>query len=237
MDESPTRPSNPLRAFERAFEHFLWYFRVVIVLGVVGLVLGSSIVFIYGIIETFQLAANFVKTMLANGLHLARDADLGLTYNGLILGLVTVVDDFLIGIVLLIFGLGSYDLFISRIDAALDQNDIRPDWLVFGSLEELKSVLGKVVLMILTINFLQITINTRFDSPLHLVYLGAGIALVSLGLKLTHGPDIEMTKAVLRHDQHGKPGHGGDSGSGDSNRSGRSRRRPHTRQQEPAGQN
>jgi hypothetical protein len=30
------------------------------------------------------------------------------------------------------------------------------------------------------------------------MYLGAGIALVSLGLKLTHGKDIEMTKAVMR---------------------------------------
>lgn len=199
MDETTRRESTFFTAAEKTFEHFLWHFRVVIVLGVIGLVTGSSIVFFYGIVETAHLLVNFVETMWREGGHLAHDATGGLlTYDSLIMGLITVVDDFLIGIVLLIFGLGSYDLFISRIDAALEQGDIRPDWLVFGSLDELKSVLGKVVLMILVINFLRLTIETDFDGPLHLVYLGAGIALVSLGLKLTHGKDIEMTKAVLR---------------------------------------
>ena len=107
--------------------------------------------------------------------------------------MIRVVDDFLVGIVLLIFGLGSYDLFISRIDPALNQTDIRPDWLVFSSLDELKSVLGKVVLMILTITFLQVCIDMKFETPLHLVYLGSGIAFVSLGLRLTHGKDINRT--------------------------------------------
>lgn len=203
MDETIRRRSGFLAAAESAFEHFLWHFRVVIVLGVIGLVTGSCIVFFYGIVETAHLLLGFVKTMWLEGGHLAHDSATGLlTYNALIMGLITVVDDFLIGIVLLIFGLGSYDLFISRIDAALEQGDIRPDWLVFGSLDELKSVLGKVVLMILIINFLRLTIETDFQGPLDLVYLGAGIGFVALGLKLTHGKDIEMTKAVMRVEPH-----------------------------------
>lgn len=203
MDETIRRRSGILSAAEGAFEHFLWHFRVVIVLGVIGLVTGSCIVFFYGIVETAHLLVGFVKTMWIERGHLAHDSTAGLlTYNALIMGLITVVDDFLIGIVLLIFGLGSYDLFISRIDAALEQGDIRPDWLVFGSLDELKSVLGKVVLMILIINFLRLTIETDFQGPLDLVYLGAGIGFVALGLKLTHGKDIEMTKAVMRVPPH-----------------------------------
>ncbi len=203
MDETLRKQSGLLAAAETAFEHFLWHFRVVIVLGVIGLVTGSCIVFFYGIVETVHLLMSFVKTMWLEGGQLAHAPTAGLlTYNEMIMGLITVVDDFLIGIVLLIFGLGSYDLFISRIDAALEQGDIRPDWLVFGSLDELKSVLGKVVLMILVINFLRLTIETKFEGPLHLVYLGAGIALVSLGLKLTHGKDIEMTRAVMRVKPH-----------------------------------
>jgi uncharacterized membrane protein YqhA len=203
MEETIRRRSGFLSAAETAFEHFLWHFRVVIVLGVIGLVTGSCMVFFYGIVETVHLLGGFVKTMWLQGGHLAHDSAGGLlTYNAMIMGLITVVDDFLIGIVLLIFGLGSYDLFISRIDAALEQGDIRPDWLVFGSLDELKSVLGKVVLMILVINFLRLTIETNFEGPRDLVYLGVGIALVSLGLKLTHGKDIEMTKAVMRVEPH-----------------------------------
>jgi len=179
---------------EHIFEHFLWYFRLVIILGVVGLLMGSSVVFILGILETSHLVGNFVATLWKNHLHLPVESDLGLlTYNDLIFSVIKIVDDFLVGIVLLIFGLGSYDLFVSRIDPARDQNDIRPDWLVFSSLDELKSVLGKVVLMILTITFLQVCINMTFSTPLDLMYLGGGIALVSLGLKLTHGKDIDRT--------------------------------------------
>jgi uncharacterized membrane protein YqhA len=179
---------------EHGFEHFLWYFRLVIVVGVVGLLMGSSVVFILGILETTHLVGNFFATLWMNHLHLAKETGHGLlTYNELIMAVIKVVDDFLVGIVLLIFGLGSYDLFISRIDPAFSQNDLRPDWLVFGSLEELKGVLGKVVLMILTITFLQVCINMHFETPLDLVYLGAGIAFVSLGLKLTHGKDINRT--------------------------------------------
>ena len=204
MEETIRKRSGLLAAAETAFEQFLWHFRVVIVLGVIGLVTGSCIVFFYGIVETVHLLVGFLKTMWLEGGHLASSSSTGLlTYNAMIMGLITVVDDCLIGIVLLIFGLGSYDLFISRIDAALEQGDIRPDWLVFGSLDELKSVLGKVVLMILVINFLRLTIETNFEGPLDLVYLGAGIALVSIGLKLTHGKDIEMTRATMRvHPNH-----------------------------------
>lgn len=199
-DESPIRGRSGLTGLsakiEHVFEHFLWYFRLVIVLGVVGLLMGSSVVFILGILETTHLVGNFVATLWMNHLHLAKETGHGLmTYNELIMSVIKIVDDFLVGIVLLIFGLGSYDLFISRIDPALNQTDIRPDWLIFSSLEELKGVLGKVVLMILTITFLQVSINMEFSKPLHLVYLGAGIAFVSLGLKLTHGKDINRTTA------------------------------------------
>jgi uncharacterized membrane protein YqhA len=187
---------------EHIFEHFLWYFRLVIVLGVVGLLMGSSVVFILGILETTHLVGNFFATLWMNHLHLAKETGRGLlTYNELIMSVIKIVDDFLVGIVLLIFGLGSYDLFISRIDPALNQSDIRPDWLIFGSLEELKSVLGKVVLMILTITFLQVCINMEFTTPLDLIYLGAGIAFVSLGLKLTHGKDINRTTADALNNQ------------------------------------
>ena len=184
------------RSIERHFENFLWHFRLVIVPGVIGLLMASSLVFVLGVVETTALVGEFATTLWTNHGHLASDADNGLlTYNQFIISVITVVDDFLVGVVLLIFGLGSYDLFVSRIDPALEQTDIRPDWLVFGSLEELKSVLGKVVLMILTITFLKVTIDLEFEKPIDLIYLGGGIALVSLGLKLTHGKDIDRTKA------------------------------------------
>lgn len=196
-DDTTPRPRGFVANVETFFEHFLWYFRLVIVLGVVGLLMGSCVVFLFGILETFHLVAQFFKTILTHGGHLVEVQTPGMmTYDDLILQVITLVDDFLVGIVLLIFGLGSYDLFISRIDPALEQTDVRPDWLIFGSLEELKSVLGKVVMMILTISFLRYTIELDIETPLELLYLGAGIALVSLALKFTHGKDINTTTAT-----------------------------------------
>jgi uncharacterized membrane protein YqhA len=149
--------------------------------------------------ETIGLLLLFLDNVAHHGIHFSEEV-----YNQIIVQIITTVDDFLLGIVLLIFGLGTYDLFISRIDPAQDQDDIRPDWLIFNTLDELKSVLGKVVLMILTINFLQLVVNMEsFDEPLDLLYLGGGIALVSLALKLSHGKDIDThtVEHRLEHDQ------------------------------------
>jgi uncharacterized membrane protein YqhA len=141
-----------------------------------------------GLIETYHIAILFISELINNHGHIG-DA----IYTKLIVGIITTVDDFLLGIVLLIFGLGTYDLFISRIDPAEQQDDIRPDWLVFRSLDELKSVLGKVVLMIMIITFLKFVVNSDIQTPLDLLYLGGAIALVALALKLSHGKDIDRS--------------------------------------------
>jgi uncharacterized membrane protein YqhA len=182
---------------ENVLEKFLWNFRVIILLGVFGLLLGSLVVFFMGIIETLILAKMFVTHIISEGFHIGEDI-----YNTIIVQIITTVDDFLLGIVLLIFGLGTYDLFISRIDPAEEQSDIRPNWLVFESLDELKSVLGKVVLMILIINFLKIVVNTSFEEPIHLLYLGGGIALTAAALKWSHAEkDIAETTIDDRRKQ------------------------------------
>jgi uncharacterized membrane protein YqhA len=173
---------------EHALEHFLWYYRLIIFLGVIGLLISSAIVFMMGLIETYHIAILFISELINNHGHIG-----DVIYIKLIVGIITTVDDFLLGIVLLIFGLGTYDLFISRIDPAEQQDDIRPDWLVFRSLDELKSVLGKVVLMIMIITFLKFVVNSDIQTPLDLLYLGGAIALVSLALKLSHGKDIDRS--------------------------------------------
>jgi len=177
---------------ESVIESFLWNFRLIIVLGVIGLIVCSTVVFVMGILETYNVVVHLVSHIYHNGLHFHE------IYNDVIVGVITIVDDFLLGIVLLIFSLGTYDLFISRIDPAEEQDDIRPDWLVFNSLEELKSVLGKVVLMIMIINFLKYTVNIPLEKPLDLLYLGGGIALIALSMKWSHGKDIDHSTIADR---------------------------------------
>jgi uncharacterized membrane protein YqhA len=181
---------------EEVFEKFLWNTRLIILLGVFGLLASSAVVFLMGILETVGIVGMFFENLFDHGIHFDT------VYNDIIVKIITTVDDFLLGIVLLIFGLGTYDLFISRIDPAQNQDDIRPDWIVFNSLDELKSVLGKVVLMILTITFLKLVVYMNEDDlklmPLDLLYLGGGIALVSLALRLSHGKDINESTLAER---------------------------------------
>ncbi len=179
--ENKTKSRTVFGLLEMILEKFLWNFRLIILLGVLGLLVGSLVIFILGVIETFVLTMLFINEIVSHGLHISEGI-----YDQIIIQIITIVDDFLLGIVLLIFGLGTYDLFISRIDPAEEQTDLRPNWLVFQSLDELKSVLGKVVLMILIINFLKVVVNTTFSEPIHLLYLGFGIAMMALSLKWSH---------------------------------------------------
>lgn len=169
------------KAFERAIEKFLWHYRLIIILGIFSLLSCSAIVFFLGLAETFFTIKMFVSNMIQYHGHIKE-----LAYNDLIVQIITIIDDFLLGIVLLIFGLGTYDLFISRLDPAEEQDDIRPDWLVFESLDELKNVLAKVIMMIMTITFLKYMTKAEFSQPLEILYLGGGLALVGLAIKLSH---------------------------------------------------
>jgi len=54
--------------------------------------------------------------------------------------------------------------------------------LVINSLDDLKSKLAKVILMILVVTFFEISLSMSFDGPLDLVYFSVGILLVSLAL-------------------------------------------------------
>ena len=106
---------------------------------------------------------------------------------------VEVVDGYLLATVMLIFALGLYELFISNIDEAVG-SDTSSSVLMISSLDDLKSRLAKVILMILIVKFFEHAIEMDFHTPLDLVYLAAGIALLGLALYLSHAADHSPSK-------------------------------------------
>ena len=80
---------------------------------------------------------------------------------------VSAIDIFLFSTVLFIFALGIYELFINKIDLVNRNKEERPNWLVVKSIDDLKTALGKVILMILIVSFFRALIEyeIRFDSP------------------------------------------------------------------------
>ena len=91
------------------------------------------------------------------------------------------IDGFLLATILLIFSLGLYELFISDIDSA-KESDQSSKVLVINSLDDLKSKLAKVILMILVVTFFEVSLSMTFTGALDLVYFSLGILMVSLAL-------------------------------------------------------
>ncbi len=98
--------------------------------------------------------------------------------------IIRAVDDYLLAAILLIVALGLYELFIGKIDAA-ERNEIAPQLLLIRSIDDLKDRLGKVVLLVLIIEFLQYTLMLQPRGGLDLLYLAVGIALIGVALYLT----------------------------------------------------
>lgn len=98
---------------------------------------------------------------------------------------VEAIDGYLLGIVMLIFAFGLYELFISRIDKA--EKDARASRiLVIHSLDDLKHRLAQVILLILIVKFFESTLVFEFGRSIELLYLSIGILMVATALYLAH---------------------------------------------------
>ena len=164
---------------EEVFETVLFNCRFLVLLAVLGSLLAAVMVFLKGAIELVQAANAFIPSISLQVTH-ADDKQV-------LLSIMPAIDYFLFATVLLIFSMGLYELFISEIDPASRRDKTRPNWLNVRSLDDLKSHMGKVIMMILIVNFFQQAFNITYGAPSDLLYLGGSILLVALSLFLTHG--------------------------------------------------
>lgn len=200
-----------VEAVESAIDNLWSYFRLVIVLGVVALLAGSAVLYATGILGAYNLVSRFVTHMI----HEGRQFDPADT--GIVLDTLTLMHNLLLGTLLLIVGLGVYDLFVTKRDPTDTPRDLRPSGLMFGSLDGLKSVLGKIVLMILVINFMKFSVKIPIEEPLHLLYLASGIALIALALKFSLSHNLGSTTPASR--KHAVPAaHANGNGNGNGHK-------------------
>ena len=195
-----------MKFIETLFEGTLWNSRFVIFLAVLGSLFASFAI--------FYMATVDVVTLVQHTLHYA---DAGMTdearkllHDSTVSHIVEVVDGYLLAVVLLIFSLGLYELFISDIDQA-HGSKASSKILVINSLDDLKSRLAKVILMIMIVTLFEEAINMHVSQPIDLVYMGASIALIALALYWSHaaegkhGGDDESDESDNEHDA--KAGH------------------------------
>lgn len=170
--------------FEKFFESLLWDSRFVVLAAVIASLLASFSMFYIATVDAYYMISHLLE-YASPALEAEQRSVLR---SDTITHVVEIVDGYLLATVLLIFALGLYELFISKIDAA-EESEGSSNVLLIHSLDDLKSRLAKVILMILIVKFFEHAIRMKFESPVDLLYLAAGIALIGLSLYLSHAAD------------------------------------------------
>ncbi len=178
-----------MKSLERNFEGLIWNSRLVVLFAVVASLVAALGMFYVATVDTVYMVA-----------HLMHYADPAVSeearkvmHNAAVAHVVEIVDGYLLATVLLIFSLGLYELFISKINQAME-SESSSNVLLIRNLDDLKARLAKVILMILIVSFFKRVLTITFQGPLDLLYLAGGIALIGLALYLTHASEQHRSK-------------------------------------------
>lgn len=138
---------------------FLGASRYIIIVAVLGSLLASVALLVFGFVEAVQLVTNTVQTG-----DVSRKAA-----KALVLEFIEIIDLFLMATVFLIIAMGLYELFIST-------NIKLPKWLEIRTLDDLKAKLISVVIVVLAVLFLGQVV--AWDGSRDLLGFGLSIAAV-----------------------------------------------------------
>jgi uncharacterized membrane protein YqhA len=160
---------------EKIFENTLWSSRFIVILAVVFGLIGAVVLFAVASIDIF-VTAKYVFTTYTTGAHPEH------FHEDVVGGIIGAVDLYLIGVVMLLFSFGLYELFISDIDVAKNENGQENQLLAIHSLDQLKDKISKVIVMVLVVGFFQKVGQTQYNGALELFYLALSITAVAVGL-------------------------------------------------------
>lgn len=167
------------KTLENHFETLIWQARWSVLSAVFCSAAAALAMFYVAAVDAFYVIERLIGYASLTDMHeraSVRAISIG--------NVVEVVDGFLLAIVLLIFAFGLYELYISKIDSAYEE-EASSHMLAIDSLDDLKSRLGKVILMILIVKFFELAISMEFEDVYDLLMFSSGIVLVGGSLFLT----------------------------------------------------
>ena len=154
---------------ELVLERWMWRFRLIAILPVLMSLLSSLVTFVMGTKEIIKTLA-----MLTHG-------DSAQSFLGELLGsIVGGIDLYLIGIALLIFGYGVYELLISPIDPARNDDNHGNGLLDIRNLDQLKEKLVKVLVVALIVSAFKAMLTLPINSPTSLAFFCLSVLLLAL---------------------------------------------------------
>ena len=181
MAITPRASTRFLHLLESRFEGALWRLRLIAILPVVMTAISSFATFILGTKETLY-ALNLMVHGGSDKYYVAK----------VLGGFVGGVDLYLVGIALLIFSYGTYELLISAIDPAREGEHVKfTGVLDVANLDDLKEKLVKVLVVALLVFAFKSMIALPITDGPSLIYYSLALLLLSLCAflmgKLGHG--------------------------------------------------
>jgi len=163
-----------MERLEKIIERILWESRFMVILAVISSVFSALILILMGTYDIIQMINDFF-------LSISDKESYELFQKKVIVRIISAVDFYLIATVLLIFGVGLYELFISKIDYA--EKDTRSSRiLIVHSLNQLKDKLAKVIVMVLIVTYFKYALSKKYEEIMGLLYLSAGIIMIALAI-------------------------------------------------------
>jgi uncharacterized membrane protein YqhA len=160
---------------ERIFEGGLWGSRFMVIMAVIFGLIGAVALFIVASFDIYD-TAKLVFNVYIHHEHPEHFHEL------VVGGIIGAVDLYLIGVVMLLFAFGLYELFISDIDIAREDEERENKILSIQNLDQLKDKISKVIVMVLVVGFFKKVGLASYTTPLELLYLALSITAVAVGL-------------------------------------------------------
>ena len=175
---------NSKNKLEQIVETSLWTARFITIVPVFFGVISVFSLFLLGSLE--------ICRGLEGYLHLNEDEE---KYAIKIMsGIISGIDMYLIGIVLMLFSFGIYELFISKLDIGRQTNQ-EIQILEIKSLDQLKDKLLKVIVMVLVVSFFKQVMQIHIGTALDLLYLAISILLIAASSYLLRTPSPKLDKS------------------------------------------
>lgn len=162
-----------LKKIEFFFEACLWRFRLFTLLPVFFGLLSTLNFFVLGSLE-----------ITSGILYSFKPGSITEHTNDIIGKIIGGIDYYLIGVVLLIFSFGIYELFISPIDIRFRHKEVRI--LQISSLDQLKHKILQVIVMVLVISFFKKVLSVEPKNFLDLMYYAIAILVIAISSYLMH---------------------------------------------------
>lgn len=158
-------------------EYWLWKIRYASLLAVFFCALAAVALFIKGTIEIIFPIHQILNSLLTSGL----DHDT-LKIDDILKGFISALDLYLIAVFFLIFSFGLYELIISKLDTARDPcSEMEHPLLQITSLDELKSKIIKVIIIILIVGFFKSVISMKVLEVMDALLLAIAILALCIG--------------------------------------------------------